>query len=67
MAWPVVEDGLRLGVHRVVKTGRKYNTPFLWQWTCDGEVTSSINITVTIDGATYGRLALRYTCKRKAL
>jgi hypothetical protein len=60
MAWPVVEDGLRLDVHRVVRAGKKHGGPFRWQWTGDGEVTGSISITVTFDSTTYGRLALRY-------
>jgi hypothetical protein len=65
MAWPVVEDGLRLDVHRVVQAGKKRHVPFQWQWTCDGRVTASITITVIFEGATYGTLALRYICNGK--
>jgi hypothetical protein len=61
MGWPVVEDGLRLDVHRAVTAGKGHRTPIRWQWTCDGEVTGWINMTVTLEGEAFGVLALTYT------
>jgi hypothetical protein len=66
MAWPVVEDGLRLGVHKVVTAGKDYSTPFRWQWTCDGIVTSWISVTVRCHSTTTGLLTLQYTCNGKS-
>jgi hypothetical protein len=65
MAWPVVEDGLRLDVHRAVLAGKRHRTSFRWQWTCDGEVTGWISVTVTFDDTASGTLALKYNCNGK--
>lgn len=63
MSWPVVDDGLRLDVHRVALAGRRYGAPFVWQWkNADGERTSWINAAVTFDSPSAGTLALSYRC-----
>ena len=62
MAWPVVDDGLRLDVHRVVLAGKGYRGPFRWSWSRDGEPVGWISVTVALEGAASGALALTYRC-----
>lgn len=62
MAWPVVDDGLRLDVHRVVLAGKCYRGPFRWSWSRDGEPFGWISVTVTLEGVSSGTLALSYRC-----
>jgi hypothetical protein len=62
MAWPVVDDGLRLDVHRVVQAAKGYRGPFRWSWSRDGEPAGWISVSVTFDCASSGTLALSYRC-----
>lgn len=62
MAWPVVDDGLRLDVHRVVLAGKGHRGPFRWSWSRDGESAGWITVSVSIDDASSGTLALSYRC-----
>jgi hypothetical protein len=65
MAWPVVEDGLRLDVHRVLMEGRRRAESFAWRWSWDGERVADISISVTLDGAASGILRLMYRCNEQ--
>ncbi len=66
MARPVVEDGLRLEVHRAVVAGRRYGGGwFRWTWSRDGEPIGNISIEVTFTSPSSGTLALRYRCNGK--
>jgi hypothetical protein len=66
MAWPVVEDGLRLDVHRVVSAAMRHRAPFSWSWTDNyGERAADIRIAVTFGSADDGTMALAYRCNGK--
>lgn len=58
----IVEDSLRLSVHRVVMAARRRNAPIRWQWMIDDKVTSSISLSVTLTNECNGTLELRYHC-----
>lgn len=62
MAWPIVDDGLRLDVHRVVLAGKSYCGPFRWSWSRNGEPAGWINVSVTFGDPSSGTLALSYRC-----
>jgi hypothetical protein len=62
MAWPVVDDGLKLDVHRAVQAGRWHGKAFRWEWRRGGDPVGWISVTVTLDGSLSGTLALTYRC-----
>lgn len=63
MSWPVVDDGLRLDVHRVVLASKRHRCAFVWKWTSfDGEPVGWITVAVTLDGPLAGTLRLTYNC-----
>jgi hypothetical protein len=64
MAWPVVDDGLRLDVHRAVLAGKGYGTGawFRWTWSREGDPVGHINIAVTLQSEAGGTLHLSYRC-----
>ncbi len=63
MSWPVVDDGLRLDVHRVVVASKRRRGAFVWQWmNGDGEAVGWITVNVILESPLSGTLALNYRC-----
>lgn len=64
MSRPVVEDGLRLHVHRAALAGKRHAAPFHWFWSnkATGEQIASINIAITFDSPSSGTMALTFRC-----
>jgi hypothetical protein len=57
----VVEDGLTLSVHKVMRTMRNsMRRSGVWQWYCNGEACASISYTAEKWGQDCGRLKLSY-------
>lgn len=62
MTRPVVDDGLRLDVHRVVVAAIGHRVPVRWSWRRDGVPIAHIVVAVTMHGSARGTLALTYRC-----
>ena len=61
MAWPVVDDGLRLDVHRVACAAKGYHGRiFRWTWQSNDAPVGWINISVAFHGERSGTLNLKY-------
>lgn len=62
MSWPVVDDGLRLDVHKAVLASKHRHGWFRWSWSRGDEPVGWISLAVTLHGDQAGTLALRYQC-----
>lgn len=62
MTWPLVEDGLRLPVHRTVIAGLGGVGWLGWRWTRHGALAGEIQCRVILDAPRAGRLELSYRC-----